>query len=705
MAAEERIFDAPAARAEDVVDVIHGVGVRDPWRWLEDGSSQEVRDWATRQDNVARTLLSRYRARKALKARFTELFYVDSTSPPVRRGNRFFYLRTHADREKAVVYWRDGEQGEEKVLLDPNGWSESGNVSLGRWVPSWDGRKVVYAKKENAADEATLYVLEVESGKDSEIDVIEGGKYASPVWTPDNRSFYYEWLPTDPSIPVERRPGFTELRLHVLGSDPKDDPIVHPRTNNPSTFLSGDLSRDGRFLFAYIHHGWNATDVYVRELGKDPHFRLLVGGTEATYSVEAHGEHFYVLTDEGGPKRRLFRVPVQQTERRFWKEIVGEDPDATLEWAAVMGGKLMLGYLRNAASELRIHALDGPLVRKVALPDIGTVHAVTGDPERDEFFFSYNSFTRPTEVYRSSIREGTQEVWANVDLPIDPSRFVVEQVFYPSRDGTKVSMFLVRSKELKKDGNNPVLLYGYGGFNVSLRPSFAASIYPWLEAGGIYAVPNLRGGGEYGRAWHEAGRGHRKQNVFDDFIAAAEHLVEAGWTRSERIGIMGGSNGGLLVGAAMTQRPELFGAVVCSVPLLDMVRYHLFGSGRTWIPEYGSAEKPGEFRTLLAYSPYHRVKANTAYPPLLMMAADSDDRVDPMHARKFVAAVQAVQQGRAPTLLRVEENAGHGGADLIRQSIDSAADRFAFLFEMLGVSPPGTERKSREYREELARLR
>jgi prolyl oligopeptidase len=677
---------APVAKVVDAMDELHGTKVADPYRWLEDVKSAETQAWMNAQDAAARARLARLPGRDALAKRFRALYYVDSVSPPVRRAGRFFYVRTHADREKGIVYWREGEDGPEKALIDPNGWSEDGTVSLGRWVPSWDGKRIAYQRKENAADEATLYVLEVDTGAVSKTDVIAGGKYAEPSWTPDSKAFYYEWLPTDAAIPVKERPGYCELRKHVLGTDPRSDAVVYPRTGDPKTFLGGGVSRDGRFELVYVQRGWNENDVWIKELGKDAAFRLLVAGRDATYGAEFWGDSVYVLTNEGAPRSRLFKAPADRPERANWREIVAEDPEATLEDARIIGGRLVLTYLRSAASELRVTDLDGKPATGLELPGIGVVSGVYGNPDEPEAYYAYSSFTTPQQVYAARVDSGATRLWARVALPIDPSPYVVEQVRYPSKDGTLVSMFLVHRRDAPRDGSNPVLLYGYGGFNVSLGPNFRSSIYPWLEAGGVYAVPNLRGGGEYGKAWHDAGKGAFKQNVFDDFAAAAEYLVRENWTRPGRLAIYGGSNGGLLVGAAMTQHPELYGAVVCAVPLLDMVRYHLFGSGQTWIPEYGSADDATQFRTLLAYSPYHRVVEGARYPPLLMLSADNDDRVDPLHARKFVARVQAA--GAPVALLRVEKNAGHGGADQVKKAIEASSDLYAFLFATLGVPPP-----------------
>jgi prolyl oligopeptidase len=674
----------PATRSESVVDTLHGVQVADPYRWLEDEKAPEVQAWMKAQDAHARAELAKFPGRDALARRFKELFYVDAISVPARRNGRYFYIRTHKDKEMSVLYWRQGESGPEKVLLDPNTWSKDGSISLGTWAPSWDGKKVVFAQKPNAADEAVLHVMDVDTGEWSKVDVIEGAKYASPRWTPDGKGFYYEWLPTDSSIPVDARPGYTTIRFHALGTDPQSDALVHPRTGDPTTFLQSDLSRDGKYLFVYIVRGWSENDVYWKRPGEKD-FKLLVKGQGAKYSVHAWKDRFYVATDEGAPRQRVFEVDPAKPERAAWKEIVPEDPVASLQGVNIVGGHLALEYLKDVTTEVRVATLQGKPVRTVALPGVGAASNLVGLEDNDEAYFIFTSFTVPRLVYKTSVSSGKTELWAKVELPMDPEAYATEQVFYTSKDGTRVPMFVVRRKDLKRDGNAPTLLYGYGGFNVNMEPTFRASILPWLDAGGVYAVANLRGGGEYGKAWHEAGRMARKQNVFDDFHAAAEYLVREKYTQPQKLAIYGGSNGGLLVGAAMTQRPELYGAVVCAVPLLDMVRYHLFGSGRTWIPEYGSAENPEQFQTLHAYSPYHHVRPGVRYPALLMMSADHDDRVDPMHARKFVAAVQNSPGNQAPVLLRIEMNAGHGGADQVAKNIESSADLYSFLFQALEV--------------------
>ncbi len=680
--AAPRTLPYPKTRVVDVADTLFGITVKDPYRWLEDKSSPEVGEWLKAQDDFARGELGKLPERDALAKRFKELFYIDAISAPRHRGKRYFYSRRHATKEKSILYYREGKDGAEKVLLDPNGWSEDGSLSLGVWDVSWDGKTVAYSIKKNAADEATMVLMDVATGKKSDKDVIEGARYASASWTPKNDGFYYTYLPMDKSIKDEDRPGHAEVRFHKVGEDPKKDKVVHERTGNPSVFIYPDLSLDGRWLFIYLQHGWARVDVYFKDLkAKGDKFTPLAVGRNAHFSVEAYKDVFYVSTDEDAPKGRIFKVDPKKPEKADWKELIAERADANVDGASIIGGKLAVGYLKDAHSELWVYGLDGKKEREVALPGVGTLGGPSGRSDEDEAYYSYTSFTTPTQIHEMSMKTGATKLYAEVKVPIDATPYTVEQVFYPSKDGTRISMFVVRRKDLKRDGSHRLMLHGYGGFQASETSIFTASIYPWLERGGIYALPNLRGGGEYGEEWHKAGMLLKKQNVFDDFIAAAEYLIKEGYTRKEKLVISGGSNGGLLVGAAMTQRPDLFAAVLCGVPLLDMVRYHLFGAGKTWIGEYGSADDQEQLKVLYGYSPYHHVTAGTKYPALLLLAADSDDRVDPMHARKFAAAVQAASSG-GPVLLRVERNSGHGGADQIKAEVQKSADRVAFALEM-----------------------
>jgi prolyl oligopeptidase len=670
----------PQSRTVDVTDVLHGVPVTDPYRWLEDATSPEVKAWMKAQDDLARQRLASLPGRDGLAARLKELLYIDSVSAPQHRGSRYFFTRRHSNKEKSVVYWREGADGAEKVLFDPNTWSADGSASLGGWQVAWDGTRVAYQKKINNSDEATLYVMDVATGVDSDVDVIAGAKYAGASWTPDGKAFYYTWLPVDPKIPTADRPGYAEVRLHRLGADPKNDAVVKEKTGDPTVFQSAYLTRDGRFLFLVISHGWTSQDVSFRDLAADPKptgWTPLAVGIKAHFDVNAFDGKIFVKTDDGAPKGRIFAVDPAKPDRALWKEIVPERKDATLEAYEILGGRLALNYLRSATSLLEIRETDGKLVREVPLPGIGTVGGPVGRDDEDEAYFAFTSFTTPTTIYRTSVKTGTTSLYFQVKVAADLSPYIVSQVFYPSKDGTRVSMFIVHRKDLERDGSARCLLEGYGGFLISLTPTFTPGVIPWLEKGGVYAVPNLRGGGEYGEAWHAAGMLLKKQNVFDDFAAAAEYLEKEKWTSPARLVVRGGSNGGLLVGVMITQHPELFRAALCAVPLLDMVRYHLFGSGKTWISEYGSVDDAAQSQALLAYSPYQHVKAGTKYPAVLVLSADSDDRVDPMHARKFTAALQAASTGGL-VILRIERHAGHGGADLVKSAVASRADEYAF---------------------------
>ncbi len=686
-----RAPDAGAARVgtrvEATLDTLFGQRVADPYRWLEDEKSAEVQAWMVAEDRNAREFLDVLPGRSALVQRLEALLYVGTVEVPVQRGSRLFYEKRAPHQEKAVLCVRDGEGGAEKVLLDPNGW-DGGKTSLGVWVPSWDGKRVAFSQRPNNADEAVMHVIDVASGKWSEVDVLQGAKYAGPSWTPNGRGFYYEYLPNPPGTAVAEQPGLTEIRFHTLGKPQSKDTLVRGATHDATTFLAQTLSRDGKVLLAYVVHGWTHNDVYMKRLGKDRDFKPLVVGQQARYEVGVWKGSLYVLTDEGAPKKRLFRASVARPERSAWKEIVPEDAQATLQGASIVGGVLSLDYLTSATSELRLATLVGKPIRTVTLPELGSASNLSGLEDRNIAYYSFTSFTRAYEVYRTDVRTGATKLWARVDVPVDASRYTSDQVHYKSKDGTQVSMFVVRKKDVARDGTAPALLYGYGGFDVSMTPFFLKTLIPWLDAGGVYALTNLRGGGEYGKAWHEAGMRKNKQNVFDDFASATEALGKEKWADPKRIAIFGGSNSGLLVGAAMVQRPELFAAVVCAVPLLDMVRYTQFGSGRTWADEFGDPSVEADFGWLLAYSPYHHVVAGTRYPPLLLLSSDHDDRVDPMHARKFAALVEAASASHQPVLLRIERNAGHGGADQVKQTVAEYADMLAFLYLELGVPSP-----------------
>lgn len=678
-------YGYPATRREVVRERLHGVDVSDPYRWLEDASSSETQAWMKAEAEFANGKLSVLPEREGFAKRLSELFYVEGMTVPKRFGKRWFYSRRAPKSEKWVVYFREGVKGSEKVLLDPNTWSTDGSKSLGAWSVSWDGKKVAYNVRANNSDEATMNVMDVASGRVSEVDVIQGAKYARAHWTRQNDAFYYTALPPAGSVPVDERPGYAEMRLHRLGQDPASDTLVRERTGDARTFLATSLGKDGRWLFATIEHGWNATDVYFQDLNEKPaarKWRRLADGADGIFSVEVHRDRFYVHTNSGAPTWRVFRVDPAKIEREHWKEIVPARADATLQGISVVGSKLSLAYLKDVVSELEVRELDGKLVRKVDLPGLGSASTLVGDPDDDLAYYSYESFTEPFTIFETRVTTGQKTRYFRANVPVDSAKYVVDQEKFPSKDGTTVPMFVIHEKGAKRTGAAPTILYGYGGFQSAETPEFRASIFPWLEKGGVFVIANLRGGSEYGEKWHQAGMRHAKQNVFDDYIAAAERLVALQWTRREKLVALGASNGGLLVGAAMTQRPDLFQVILCGVPLIDMLRYHKFGSGKTWIEEYGSADDAADFRALHAYSPYHHVKPGTKYPSVLVLSADSDDRVDPLHARKFVAELQHESTGGI-VLLRIERQSGHGGADLVRARVDKVADEYAFAWSEL----------------------
>ncbi|MEO1334935.1 MAG: prolyl oligopeptidase family serine peptidase, partial [Myxococcota bacterium] len=619
--------------------------------------------------------------RTDVKKRMNELLFVERHSAPVKRANRWFFSIKPADKEKTIFYWKEGEDGERRVLLDPNQMSDDGSLSLTTVVSSPKGRYVAFLEQADNADESVLKVMEVATGKMLP-DTIAGLRYTAPSWTPDEKGFFYTWIPSDK--PANEKMAYGEIRYHRLGTDPSADEVYRGKTGDARRWPQASVSEDGRWLILDISFGWAENDVYVMRLGDSSRrWRTVAEGTSSLYRVEVYNDVVYISSNLNAPRWEVYTASPDRLARKHWRRIIAEDAEAVLDDLDIVGGRLGLRYLRKASSELQLRGLDGTLLQKIELPGIGSTSGFVGKAEDAEAFVSFSSFNDPGRILKVDTRTGKTSPYRQVKVNLDPSRFVVTQKEYPSKDGTKVSMFIIHKKGLPKNGRNPTILYGYGGFNVSLTPVFDAMRIPWLERGGVWAIPNLRGGGEYGEGWHQGGMLGQKQNVFDDFIAAAEFLIADKYTSSKLLGIRGRSNGGLLVGAAMTQRPELYGAVVCGVPLLDMVRYHKFGIGRAWIPEYGSADDPAQFEWLYAYSPYHRVNEGVAYPPLLMLSADHDDRVDPMHARKFVAAVAHATSSKAAPILRIETQSGHGGGDLRSKYADRAADILTFFEKTL----------------------
>ena len=595
-------------------------------------------------------------------------------------------MRRDGDQNQPVLWVRDGLHGAERVLLDPNTWSEDGTVALDWSYASHDGRLLAFGRSSAGDERSTLRVLDVETGRLLP-DEISDTRACSLAWLPDGSGFYYTRYPARGTVPEGDENYFRRVYFHSLGTDPGHDPLVFGEGRDREDWPNVDLSPDGRWMWISVEKGWTRTDAYVFDRQRPEAPCIVISeGREALYGGEIVGDEMFLLTNEGAPRYRVFRVNLHSPARDAWVELIEESDVRVLDGIRIVGGRLVVLWMENASSRLALYDLSGDFLNDIPLPTIGTVSGLTGEHDGDELFFGFSSFTVPPTVYRCAL--GAQlsppECHLRVEADLDPSRYAVEQVTYPSKDGTPITMFLVHRVDLARNGQAPCYLNGYGGFNVSMTPGFTRTTYLWLEQGGVYAMPNLRGGGEYGEAWHRAGMLEQKQNVFDDFIAAAEFLVERGYTNPQRLAIGGGSNGGLLVGAVLTQRPDLCKAVVCSVPLLDMLRYHLFRIARLWIPEYGCADDPTQFDWLRSYSPYHRVEDGVAYPAVLIMTGESDSRVDPLHARKMAARLQAASRGGA-VLLRVEAKAGHGAGKPLTKVLEEYADIWSFVGWQLGV--------------------
>ena len=675
-------------RADDVVDEIHGTRVPDPYRWLEDGQGDEVHRWVEAQNAYTRALLDARPGRAAVRRRLEDLLSIGTLTAPVPRRGRYFYTRREGKQNQPILYVRDSLKGKDRVLLDPNTLSPDGTAAIDWWYPSGDGALLAYGVSTSGDEKSTLRVIDAGTGK-ALPDVIPHTRYCSLGWLPDHSGFYYTRYPVPGEVPPDQENYNRHVFFHRLGSDWTKDPKVFGDKRRPEEIIELNVSPDGGYLAVWALEGWSRSDLYVKDLKQEGSpFVTVAEGIDAIFQGGVVGDTLYLLTNWEAPRYRLFAVDPKRPQRDHWRLLIAES-DAVLSEAHYASGKIVALYLKDASSRLALHAAaDGRKIRDIVLPALGTIEGLAAQHDGREVFFGFTSFTVPPSVYRIDLKSGSAALWEKVKADLDLSALEVEQVFYPSKDGTKVSMFLVHRKGLRRDGRNAVVLYGYGGFNISMTPSFSRALVLWLERGGVYAVANLRGGGEYGEDWHRAGMLDRKQNVFDDYLAAAQWLIEKKYTGADRLAIYGGSNGGLLVGAALTQRPELFRAVVCAVPLLDMVRYHNFQIAKLWVPEYGTAEDPAQFRFLYDYSPYHRVKENTAYPAVLLTTAESDSRVDPMHARKMAARLQKATTSDRPVLLRTETRAGHGIGKPLTKQVDEATDTWSFLLWQLGIEAP-----------------
>ncbi len=693
----------PRAKVAPVEDTVQGHKIVDPYRYLENPDDPDTKLYVEQELNYTKSILDPLPGRDKINARLSQLLQIGSVGAPQMGGRYYFYTRRDGHQNQPVLYVREGKdggtdggtkdggaKGEDRVLLDINKLAADGTIALDWWYASEDGKYVAYGTSPGGSELSTLRIIETASGKLLP-DTIDRTRAASLAWKHDNSGFFYTRYPKKGEVAEGQEVYHRHVFYHALGADPAQDQLVFGEGRDPEWWPNVNLSDDGRWLLINEQHGWTQTEMFLQDLTtKNPPVEITTG-KEFLYSADFFEGKLYITTNEGAPRFRVFVADAANPRRETWKEIIPQT-DAVLQGASVTGGKLLAQYQHNATSELKVFALDGKKLADIPLPSIGDVFSVSGRYDRNEIFFGFQSFTVPPSIYRVELGKVNGALWAKVDAPsIDPSAYDVQQVWYSSKDGTKIPMFVVSKKGIEKNGKNPTLLYGYGGFNVSMTPTFSRGMFLWLEHGGIYAVANLRGGAEFGEDWHRAGMLDKKQNVFDDFIAAGEYLISQKYTDRDHLAIYGGSNGGLLMGAMITQRPELFRAVVCAVPLLDMLRYQNFQIAKLWIPEYGSAEDPKQFDWLYAYSPYHHVKPGVEYPSILFMTGDTDTRVDPMHAKKMAALMQAeANNGDSkdkPILLRIETKAGHGQGKPVTKQIEESTDMYSFLFWQLGVKP------------------
>jgi prolyl oligopeptidase len=687
-------LEYPTTKALDLVEEIHGQKVPDPYRWLEDDvrTSSDVRAWVEAQNKVTFGYLAAIPGREALGRRLTELWNYERYSPPGVKAGRYYYFKNDGLQNQSVLYVAETLDGAPRIVLDPNTWSKDGTVALAGLAASDDGRYLAYARSGAGSDWQDWYVRDLSTGQDLD-DRLRWTKFTNAAWTADGKGFFYCRF-AEPAVGQEFKALNTNQKVfyHRVGTAQADDVLVYERPDEPDWGFAPTVSEDGRWLVLASYVGTDPRNrVFYKDL-LEPYGTVLplVDTIENEYTFLGNdGPLFYFKTDLGAPRGRIVAIDTRAPRTAEPRELIPESPDA-LQGVNLVGNLFVATYLHDAATRVRTFRIDGTHVRDVELPGTGSAGGFGGRRSDVETFYAFSGFQTPDTIYRYDLLTGESRLWRRPKVGFDPDQYEVRQVFFPSKDGTRIPMFLTHRKGLTLDGNRPTLLYGYGGFGISLTPSFSVTHLAWMELGGVYAVANLRGGGEYGEAWHDAGKLEHKQNVFDDFIAAAEWLVANQVTKPARLAIQGGSNGGLLVGACIVQRPDLFGAALPAVGVMDMLRFEKFTAGRYWVDDYGSVADAQQFRTLYAYSPYHNLKPGVRYPATLITTADTDDRVVPGHSFKFAAALQRAQAGDAPVLIRIETSAGHGGGKPTAKIIEEAADEWAFLMQVLGVAPPGS---------------
>jgi prolyl oligopeptidase len=689
---EPATMEYPVTTTIEHVDTYHGVEVADPYRWLEDDvrESDDVKNWVDAQNKVTFAYLESIPERDVIEKRLKELWNYERYSAPVKEGGRYYYSYNDGLQNQNLIYVQSRLDADAELLVDPNSWSEDGTIALASYFPSPDGKHMAYLIQDGGSDWRTARIIEVDSGKVLS-DELEWLKYTGLSWAADGSGFYYSRYPA-----IEAEEKFQSLNVnqavwfHRLGTTMDEDVLVYSQPENPEWGYSAGVTDDGLHLVITV---WKGTDDRYQIVHKDltdpdAEAVMLIEGFDYDYSLVGNvGSELYFRTNKDAPRNRLIAIDVNNPDPSNWREIIAEATDV-LDGISLVGGKIVTDYMQDAQTVVKIFDLEGEQTGTVNLPGIGTASGFAGKFDDPETFFVYTSYNTPTTVNRLDVETGEVTVFRKPDVDFNVDDYVVKQVFYESKDGTRVPMFIAHHKDVKPDGKAPTMLYGYGGFNIPLTPSFSITRLAWMEMGGVYAVANLRGGGEYGKQWHKAGTKLNKQNVFDDFIAAAEYLIAENYTNSSKLAIFGGSNGGLLVGAVTNQRPDLFGAAVPAVGVMDMLRFHEFTAGRFWVDDYGSSENPEEFKALRAYSPYHNVETGTVYPAVMVTTADTDDRVVPGHSFKYAAAMQKAQGGEAPILIRIETRAGHGAGKPTDMVIEDYADRWAFLVKNLNMRLP-----------------
>ena len=677
-------FNYPVARKSDQTDDYHGVKVADPYRWLEDLDSAETRAWVEAQNKLTFSFLEAIPARTAIKDRLTKLWNYEKYGIPNKEGNSYFYTRNSGLQNQAVLYTVTSLDGQPQMVLDPNTLSADGTVALSGTQVSPDGKLLAYSLSASGSDWQEWRVRDVETAKDLS-DHLKWVKFSIVSWTRDGKGFFYSRYYEPKGDTLKATNYFQKVYFHKLGTPQSEDVLVYERPDQKDWLFISSVTEDGNYLIMTVYQGTDVKSrVYYKDLkSKDAGVVKLLDDFDAAYNfIGNEGPRFWFQTDLQAPRGKVIEIDTSKPARNNWKVVVPESKE-TLQATSFVNNKFILNYLKDAYTQVKIYDVAGKLVNEVTFPGIGSAEGFAGKATDKETFYSFTGFTTPTTIYRYDMTTGKSTIFRQPKVDFNPAVYETKQVFYTSKDGTKVPMFITHKKAVKLDGNNPTYLYGYGGFNVSLSPAFSVGNLVWMEMGGIYAQPNLRGGGEYGEEWHQAGMKLKKQNVFDDFIAAAQWLIDNKYTSTPKLAIGGGSNGGLLVGAAITQRPELFGAALPAVGVMDMLRFQKFTIGWAWVSDYGSSENPEEFKALYAYSPLHNIKPGTSYPPAMITTADHDDRVWPGHSFKFAAALQAAQAGPAPVLIRIETKAGHGAGKPTSKIIEDIADRFAFLVKTL----------------------